>query len=66
MITRSKVCVTKPNPHFIGSVTATGLPESVTSALQDPTWYKAMQSEFSALPKKKKIKHGHWFPHLLT
>lgn len=51
VVTRRKAGITKPNPLFAGSVTATVLPKYVTEALQNPIWYDAMKIEFNALKK---------------
>ena len=52
MVTRARAGVHKPNPKYaLTTLTAaiSPVPRSVRSALKDPNWYAAMQSEFDAL-----------------
>lgn len=51
MITRSKKGIVWPKLPFAGSVTTTSPLHSVTDALTDPNWKKAMADEFAALQK---------------
>jgi hypothetical protein len=52
MVTRARAGVHKPNPKYAlatSTASISPVPRSVRSALQDPNWYAAMQSEFDAL-----------------
>lgn len=51
MTIRSKTGITKPKHPFVGNVSTTGAPNTVTAALQNPVWSATMKAEFSALQK---------------
>lgn len=53
MLTHSKAGITKAKALFVAIVTDSGLPATVSAALADPVWNKAMQLEFNALQKNQ-------------
>lgn len=58
MITRSKSRVTKPKMPFATLVTDTTISSTVSEALANPSWHKAMQLEFEDLQNKKNLVLG--------
>lgn len=51
MVIRSKFGITKSNPPFIGNLSTTTLPDTVSSAIQNLVWFQAMETVF-CLTKK--------------
>lgn len=49
MIIRSKIRISKPKLPFVGEIEITAVPKTVSEAIENPTWYKAMKLEFEAL-----------------
>lgn len=49
MITRSKAGIFKPKIYLLALLAQKSEPTSVSQALSDPMWYKAMQEEYLAL-----------------
>ncbi|KAH9651467.1 hypothetical protein KPL70_026754 [Citrus sinensis] len=49
MITRSKNGIFKPKSYLFVLLAQTSEPTSISQALSDPLWFKAMQEEFKAL-----------------
>jgi hypothetical protein len=55
MVTRARDGIYKPNQKYALAATGTisSVPRSVRSAVKDPNWHAAMQTEFDALQANK-------------
>ena len=49
MITKSKAGIFKPKSYLADLLAKPSEPTSITQAISDPKWFKAMQEEYQAL-----------------
>lgn len=53
MLTRNKQGIVKPRIPFAGTISDSTTPSTMSEALANLVWYKAMQEEFQALQHNK-------------